>query len=145
MGGGFAPDTEGAGTFRGAPSHLVEFGPVGCDIYIGYVSDGTINPARGVRGGANGAPANQYRLMPDGSRRQLDPCAQVTLRDGEKLLSISAGGGGYGPPSKRDPETVARDVAEGWITAERARNVYVTAVSSDGTHDAKATAALRGE
>ena len=139
-----APDTEGAGTFRGAPSLAVEFGPSGCDISVGYVSDGTINPARGARGGANGGPANQYRLMPDGSRRQLDPCAQVTLRDGEKLLSISAGGGGYGPPSKRDPETVARDVAEGWITAERARNVYVTAVSSDGTHDAKATAALRG-
>ena len=139
-----APDTEGAGTFRGAPSLAVEFGPSGCDISVGYVSDGTINPARGARGGANGGPANQYKLMPDGSRRQLDPCAQVTLRDGEKLLSISAGGGGYGPPSKRDPETVARDVAEGWITAERARNVYVTAVSSDGTHDAKATAALRG-
>jgi N-methylhydantoinase B len=140
-----APDTEGAGTFRGAPSLAVEFGPSGCDISVGYVSDGTINPARGARGGANGGPANQYRLMPDGSRRQLDPCAQVTLRDGEKLLSISAGGGGYGPPSKRDPETVARDVAEGWISAERARKVYVTAVSSDGTHDAKATAALRGE
>ena len=40
------PDSEGAGPYRGAPGVLTEFGPVDCDIEVGYVSDGTINPAR---------------------------------------------------------------------------------------------------
>ena len=37
---------------------------------------------------------------------------------------MSSGGGGYGPPRERDPDRVRRDVAEGWISPERARDVY---------------------
>src|SRR5262249_56758302 len=60
------PDTEGAGRTRGAPGLLVEFGPVGCEIEVGYVSDGCINAPRGVRGGqAGGAP----RPRPGGGPR----------------------------------------------------------------------------
>jgi N-methylhydantoinase B len=139
------PDTEGAGRFRGAPSIAVEFGPVGCDIAVGYVSDGVINAAKGVRGGGTGGPANQFRLLPDGGREQLDACAQVTLRDGDRLLSISCGGGGYGVPAERDPETVASDVAEGWITAGRAREVYGVVLTATGSLDRDGTAALRAK
>ncbi|KQU92800.1 hydantoinase [Mesorhizobium sp. Root102] len=138
------PDTEGAGRYRGAPSVAVEFGPVGCCISVGYVSDGAINAARGVRGGGNGGNANQFRLTSEGRKAQLDSCAQVTLRDGERLLSISCGGGGYGFPEERDPDAVARDVAEGWITPERARNVYRVAVAGDRV-DLEATVALRSD
>jgi N-methylhydantoinase B len=138
------PDTEGAGRFRGAPSIAVEFGPAGCDLSVGYVSDGVVNAAKGVRGGGDGGPANQFRLLPDGGREQLPGCAQVELKDGERLLSISCGGGGYGAPTLRDAEQVARDVAEGWITAERARDVYGVALAADGSLDGEATARLRG-
>ncbi len=48
------PDTKGAGQHIGAPSIEVAFGPVGCDISVGYVSDGMVNPARGVRGRGRG-------------------------------------------------------------------------------------------
>lgn len=137
------PDTEGAGIYRGAPSIAVEFGPTDCDIAVGYVSDGTTNKAKGTRGGGDGGAADQYRLLPDGSREHLAPCAQVTLHNGERLLSISAGGGGYGEPWRRDPATVTLDVAEGWITRERARTVYATEVGDDGILDTEATAALR--
>ena len=34
------------------------------------------------------------------------------------------GGGGYGAPEQRDREKVRRDVAEGFISAEAAREVY---------------------
>jgi N-methylhydantoinase B len=137
------PDSEGAGLYRGAPSIAVEFGPAGCDISVGYVSDGVVNSAKGVRGGGNGGPANQFRLLSDGGREQLDACAQVSLKDGERLLSISCGGGGYGDPAGRDPAIVARDVAEGWITPKRAADIYRVAVAADGSVDAAATAALR--
>lgn len=137
------PDTEGAGRYRGAPSIAVEFGPIGCDIAVGYVSDGVVNAAKGVRGGGDGGHANQFRLLPDGGREALPGCAQVDLHDGEHLLSISCGGGGYGAPREREAAQVARDVEEGWITAGRARDVYRVALAADGSVDEQETARLR--
>jgi N-methylhydantoinase B len=139
----FLPDTEGSGRRRGANSVLVEFGPRGCDIDIIYASDGTANPAKGVRGGQPGAHASQLKMKAAGSYEELPTCARVTLRDGERVRSISAGGGGYGSPLERDAELVARDVREGWITAQRANQVYGTVVGPDGTLDPVQTAAVR--
>ena len=139
----FLPDTEGAGRHTGSSSILVEFGPVGCDIEIGYVSDGTDHPAQGVRGGLTGAPAQQYRVTRNGAAETLPGCAQVQILQGERVRSFSCGGGGYGLPAERDPTIVARDVREGWISAERARAVYLVALDVSGAVDADATAALR--
>jgi N-methylhydantoinase B len=46
------------------------------------------------------------------------------LRAGEWVAVVTAGGGGYGPPARRAPERVARDLAEGRMAAEEARRVY---------------------
>jgi len=136
-------DTEGAGRFRGAPSIAVEFGPLSSEISVGYVSDGAKNPAQGARRGLNGGRADQWRVKVDGQREPLDACAQVTLIAGERIVSVSTGGGGYGPPEERDPDQVALDVAERWISAQRARDIYRVALKSDGTADVEATKALR--
>jgi N-methylhydantoinase B len=137
------PDTEGAGETTGAPSIAVEYGPVGCDISVGYVSDGCFNPARGVRGGGEGGAANQFRIGPDGARTGLPGCAQVMLHEGERILAVSCGGGGYGAPMRRDPELVARDVAAGWVSPGRAEAVYGVRIGPDGAPDRDATARLR--
>lgn len=136
-------DSEGAGRFRGASSVAVEFGPSAGAISVGYVSDGTRNPAQGVQGGLAGGRADQWRIARDGSREHLDACAQVTLDAGDRLLSISTGGGGYGSPLERDPIQVARDVAERWVSARRAREIYSVVVSDDGILDIEATDAVR--
>ena len=137
------PDTEGAGEHVGAPSIAVEFGPVGCAISVGYVSDGVVNAALGTRGGGKGGPANQYLIEENGSREPLPSCAQVDVADRELVLSISAGGGGYGDPKSRPAEKVARDVRLGRITAERARTVYGVALGEDGSIEPEETARLR--
>jgi N-methylhydantoinase B/oxoprolinase/acetone carboxylase alpha subunit len=36
----------------------------------------------------------------------------------------AAGGGGYGDPAERDPEAVERDVAEGYVSENSAKNDY---------------------
>lgn len=136
-------DSEGAGQFKGAPSVAVELGPSADAISIGYVSDGTRMPAQGVRGGMAGGRADQWRIRADGSREHLDPCAQVTVSPGERVLSISTGGGGYGPPAARDPKLVAHDVEERWISPQRALEVYRTTVNAAGVLDISATAKLR--
>jgi N-methylhydantoinase B len=47
------------------------------------------------------------------------------------MLFLSCGGG-YGDPAKRDPAKVASSVDKGWLTSERALEVYGVALSVDG-------------
>jgi len=58
----------------------------------------------------NGAPGNPYGLT------QLDP--------GDVVVMDAAGGGGYGDPLERDPERVAADLADGYVSPEKAREDY---------------------
>jgi N-methylhydantoinase B len=67
------------------------------------------------------------------------PCAA-----GDVVLLQSSGGGGYGDPLERDPDTVARDVADGYVSAAKAATVYGV-VLADGRADAEATARRRAE
>jgi len=137
-------DSEGAGAHRGAPGAYVEYGPVGGPIEVMYVSDGTTFPARGARGGGMGAPARQFkREAATGRLIELEACGHVLLEEADTILSFSCGGGGYGPAAERDPKHVAHDVREGWISRERAREVYGVVVDDAGNVDAQATAERR--
>jgi N-methylhydantoinase B len=49
---------------------------------------------------------------------------QAVLKAGQWFAVITPGAGGFGPPDKRAPDAVARDVAEGAISAETAKQVY---------------------
>ncbi|GEL22249.1 N-methylhydantoinase B [Pseudonocardia sulfidoxydans NBRC 16205] len=138
------PDTEGAGEFRGAPGALVEYGPTTAPLTLSYGSDGAVHPARGAGGGTAGAPARQQLRRVDGSLVDLPPSGLVQLLPGETVVSESCGGGGYGAPHRRDPATVAHDVAEGWITPARAREVYAVAVVA-GRIDEAETDRLRDD
>jgi N-methylhydantoinase B len=138
------PDTEGAGRYRGAPSGYTEFGPVdGCSMQVLYTSDGTINPAKGTRGGQAGSRARAQKRELDGSLTELPGCHGVTLEPGERIASYSAGGGGYGPPEERDPARVKHDLDEGWITARRAEEVYGLVLDATGAIDDAASRARR--
>lgn len=137
------PDTEGAGKFRGAPSLEVEFGPHGCGIEVAFVSDGVVNAPLGAREGLSGGGARQYLRRVDGAIIDLPQATIAEVRDGERVVSVTCGGGGYGSPFERDPHRVARDVAEGWVTPARAREIYGVAVDRLGNLDEAGTVALR--
>ncbi|MFN8202938.1 MAG: hydantoinase B/oxoprolinase family protein [Solirubrobacteraceae bacterium] len=123
------PDTEGAGRHRGAPSNLVELGPTHGPLSLVWVAEGSSHAALGVRGGGEGATARQFKRCADGQLQALEPFSSTTLQPGETVLSYSAGGGGFGSPSERRPELVQRDVREGYVTPERAAEVYGVAVT----------------
>jgi N-methylhydantoinase B len=137
------PDTEGAGRHRGAPAAYVEFGPHDCSLEAMYLSDGTVNPPLGARGGLAGAAARQYLRQTDGKLNELDLYGHVKLEAGECLISYSTGGGGFGSPLERDPERVRHDVAEGWISGARAEAVYGVVLDEAGAVDEDATAQRR--
>ena len=78
-------DTEGAGRQRGAPSLEVIFGPIGCDVDVAFVSDGTINGPTGVRGGGAGGQSRQYLRKADGTLVETDQVTVQRVSDGEAI------------------------------------------------------------
>ena len=140
----FLKDTEGAGRHVGSSSIYVEFGPVGnTPINVAYGCDGVVHAAKGVRGGLSGVTAVHGIRRESGATESLPAWGQVTLNAGERVFASSCGGGGYGAPVERDPATVARNVAEGWISQERATTVYRVATDAVGALDINATDVLR--
>jgi N-methylhydantoinase B len=137
------PDSEGAGRYRGAPGIEVEFGPVDCQMEAGFVHDGNIHVPQGARGGLSAARSNQFRRTRNKALESLDQCSIVPIKNGETLVSIAQGGGGYGDPRTRDPERVLKDVREGLITRQRAEDVYAVVIAEDLSVDAARTAELR--
>jgi N-methylhydantoinase B len=140
---GLLIDTEGAGRFRGAPAALAEYGPVGTTMTAWFASDGTENAPQGVRGGLPGGRAAQFRRGADGALAPVTAFGGVTLAPGETLVATCCGGGGYGPPSERDPDRVRHDVREGWISPERAERVYGLVLDAQGEIDRPASTAAR--
>ena len=123
-----APDTMGAGEWNGAPGMMGTFSARSADVTAIYCSDGVINPPKGVLGGRSGSGARNFKRARTGELVELPGFHQEILKDGEALVWVNNGGGGYGDPKRRAPERVAADVNRNWLTAERAREVYGVAL-----------------
>jgi N-methylhydantoinase B len=84
----------------------------------------------------------EYVHVRAGVETRLPSKTTLDLVPGDVISVRTCGGGGYGPPEEREPEAVLRDVLEGKIDAERAREVYRVAVV-DRRLDLEQTEALR--
>jgi N-methylhydantoinase B len=58
---------------------------------------------------------------------------------GEVFIQTSPGGGGFGDPLLRDPDSVRSDVEEGLVSVEAAGDVYGLVLLEDGSVDRAAT------
>jgi N-methylhydantoinase B len=65
----------------------------------------------------------------------------ITAED--RVVFLTAGGGGWGDPLERNPELVASDVHEGYISPDKAADYGVVLDSPEGEVDVNATNALR--
>jgi N-methylhydantoinase B len=129
------PGSGGAGTYRGAPSAIVEYGPKKHPMIVMYPGDGQVNAPQGVRGGHNGRLAERWLIKADGTQERLPNAAQVRLEAGDYLRGIDCSGGGYGSPLKRDPRRVLNDVIEQFETVERAESIYGVVLKGTTSED----------
>jgi N-methylhydantoinase B len=137
-------DTEGAGKFRGSPSAYCEFGPIDdCNMKVLYTSDGSINPAKGARGGQSGGVSKTFKREINGTLTELPNCYGLALGPGEMVVSYSAGGGGYGNPKDRAIEKVLADYKEGWVSKKRAQEVYGVVIDKNDQVDPIGTKKIR--
>ena len=79
----------------------------------------------------------------DGVETRLSSKTTLDLVPGDVISVRTCGGGGYGAPEERDPERVLRDVLQGKVSAERARDIYRVAIADRRVDDAKTTEELR--
>ncbi|WP_422749730.1 hydantoinase B/oxoprolinase family protein [Micromonospora sp. WMMD1219] len=115
-------DSGGAGRFRG-----------GCGLRrdIRFVTPGefltvikkTRSAPWALDGGEQPEP-NQVVVFPGTDREHRVSTRRTAVAVGDRVTLLTAGGGGHGDPRSRDPEAVRRDVAEGYVSARAARDVY---------------------
>ena len=115
------PDSGGAGKTRGGLGQYMEVGAQeGHEFDIQAMFDRSLHPARGRRGGQNGAPTTI--AQDDGSAMRVK--GKQFVPHGRKVMMAFPGGAGYGDPSERPKELVKRDLAREYISEETARADY---------------------
>jgi N-methylhydantoinase B len=116
------PDSGGAGQWRGGLSLQREYELLE-DATVVRRFDKARFPPGGIAGGSPGRGARFVTGL-DTARERETPPGRYEMKAGERFLLQSAGGGGYGDPRRRDPTAVARDRAEGYVTAAGAVTDY---------------------
>lgn len=116
-------DSEGAGKFRGGLGLRRDY--IFTDHYPTFtiLADRDKEGPWGLFGGEAGKRA-EYILNPDTDPKILNSKSTHELKPNDVVSYRTCGGGGYGDPRERDPEAVKRDVREGKVSAERAREIY---------------------
>lgn len=115
------PDSGGAGKQRGGLGQFMEVGARnGHEFDFQAMLDRVDHPARGRRGGQQGAPT----MIAQDDGAPMRGKGKQFVAHGRRVMMAFPGGAGYGDASKRDPALVKRDLARGYISAESAANVY---------------------
>lgn len=99
---------------------------------------------RPIAGGRE-ADHNHIVLNPGTDREIVQGGSYNRLEAGEVLVNNTGGGGGYGDPFEREPERVAADVRNGFLSVGAAETDYGVVVDPlTFAVDSAATGRLRG-
>lgn len=133
-------DSGGAGEYRGGLGQVIEVGSREDAPFAIFARFQRVKfPAFGRGGGAPGA-AGTLSLA---SGATVPPRGTQVIPAGERLVVEMPGGGGLGVAEKRDPQAVASDVANGYVSRDSARNIYKVVLNENGSIDEARTADLR--
>jgi N-methylhydantoinase B len=140
-------DSGGPGLWRGGLGLTREVRVLVPASRLSVLAEKAVLPPFGVCGGAAGA-TNRFWVRRGQRPIQPSPLpgkvGGFPIEAGDVVLMESSGGGGFGDPLERDPARVAADLAEGYVTPERAEREYGV-VWRAGAVDLAATAARRAE
>jgi N-methylhydantoinase B len=139
------PDSGGPGKMKGGLGRSVvfrvpddEYAPIP-PVNLGIQSGRYKYPPEGLFGGRDGAKA---RFLINGESG--NPYGLTQVGPGDVVTMDAAGGGGFGNPLEREPELVENDVADGYVSIERAKEDYGVVIDPETLKfDANASEKLR--
>ncbi len=134
----------GAGRRRGGYGLVREYEIV-ADESLLYCSFGR-NSTRpwGMADGDPGSP-NGVVVTSGDEAVALSRTPGYALRRGDRVRIVTGGGGGWGPPSERDPLNVLDDIRDGLLDVAEAERLYrVVFDAASGAMDEAQTRRLRG-
>jgi N-methylhydantoinase B len=126
-------DSEGPGKFRGGLGMRRDYHFPDDPATFTVLSDRDIQGPQGIFGGMEGRKA-YYILNPDDPGQEsseLTSKCVVELKPGDTVSFQTPGGGGYGPPTERDPSAVLKDVIGGKVNRQRAKDFYGVIIDSN--------------
>lgn len=113
------PDSGGPGRHRGGCGQDIVLTNPGPDtVRFSFYRPQVRHGARGYFGGLDGKPG---RIAVNG--KMLDE-GVMTLLPGDRAILETPGGGGFGSPAERDPDAVADDVRQGYVSSVEAAKAY---------------------
>jgi N-methylhydantoinase B len=127
-------DSGGAGRFRGGLGTERVFEVRAPEITVSSLFDRAVVPPWGLEGGREGGLASieirsagqlEYRRFTE-SFGTVSPSkfSNLTVRIGDRIRLVSAGGGGYGDPGERLRDDVLRDVRNHYVSPAAAVDSY---------------------
>jgi len=116
-------DSGGAGKLRGGLGSRLQIRLLSPATLFAFVEKGKA-PHWGIDGGKDGL-RNYSIIKPKGEREfEVLKTSGMQLTKGTVVVAIAGGGGGYGNPLERDVEAIHRDVINGYVSVEHARQDY---------------------
>ena len=118
----------------GAGGGSIAWAGTGERIKVGPQSAGADRVNIALWGANGGKPGmgNRFVLNPDTSREKvLSKTDGEPIQAGDRLQILTPGGGGWGDPLERNPETVRLDVVRSLVSLDAARKDYGVIVDSE--------------
>ncbi|OPY61559.1 MAG: Acetophenone carboxylase delta subunit [Pelotomaculum sp. PtaU1.Bin065] len=117
------PDTGGPGEFRGGTGLAREITVLEKATVSLSTERNTIKPW-GLQNGLPGKPSRCFIEIPGGEREEMPGKITREVPGGTTIILETAGGGGFGQPSRRNPDAVRQDVIDGLVSKTAAAEVY---------------------
>ena len=122
---GLVPGSGGAGKFRGGLGTTKTVTCLNPELTVSFFGDRQKRGPWGIEGGKEGGKASieyknaasaEWQPMHKGfGKVSPSKFAGVKVRQGDKIRITTHGSGGWGKPAERDPQLVARDLAEVFV------------------------------
>src|SRR4029079_17206062 len=116
---GLRANSGGAGRPRGGPGVVIAYRCLQkCKANINL--ERTTQAPWGLHGGRDGAINAALITRKDGSKTTVYKETEIELEAGDRVMFLTAGGGGFGDPLERAREDIERDLKEGLVTPDGA-------------------------
>lgn len=117
------PDSGGRGQWRGGNGVEREYELETETALLSLWFERSITPAWGLFGGQDAVPP-EVVVDRGGHRTTLLKVNRMELHRGDRVITRTGGGGGYGDPRRRPRELLDADVRDGFVSAEEADRWY---------------------